>query len=164
MNIDRILETFNRQGVEHVLLGGMNFLLRHKPVLTFDVDFWINDTQENRARCEKALVELDASWGATDEEWESVKLLEPGWLSRQAMYCTMSPHGAIDIFRTVKGLGSWIESAASAARGKTANGTEYLGLSDKDMLKCQYALEENQRKLDRIRILEETINGKDQPS
>lgn len=31
MNIDCILDTFNRRDVEFILLGGMNFLLRHKP-------------------------------------------------------------------------------------------------------------------------------------
>ena len=154
MNIDHILDTFNRHGVEHILLGGMNFLLRHEPVLTFDIDFWINDTPENLKRCEQALVELDASWGATDDEWGSVARLRPDWLSRQTMYCTMSPHGAIDIFRAVKGLGDWRESAESAVEGKTANGSTYLGLSDEDMLKCQYALDENQRKFDRIKVLE----------
>lgn len=155
MNIDHILDTFNKHGVKCLLLGGMNFLLRHKPVLTFDIDFWIHDTPENLERCEQAMSDLDASWGATDEEWEKVALLEHGWLSRQAMFCTMSPYGAIDIFRTVKGLDDWEESAAKAVKDRTANGSEYLGLSDEDMLKCQYALDENQRKLDRIRTLEE---------
>jgi hypothetical protein len=40
MNIDRILETFNRRDVSYLLIGDMNFLLRHAPVLTYDVDLW----------------------------------------------------------------------------------------------------------------------------
>ena len=48
MNVDRILETFNRHEVAWLLIGGMNFLLRHKPVLTFDVDLWVDDTVQNR--------------------------------------------------------------------------------------------------------------------
>lgn len=159
MNVDHILETLNKHNVEYILLGGMNFLLRHEPILTFDIDFWINDTPENLTRCEVALTELDVSWGATDQEWGKAGQLNPGWLSRQIMFCTMSPHGAIDVFRAIKGLNSWEESAGSAVKEKTAAGIEYLGLSDKDMLKCQYALEENQRKLDRIRILEEFTPG-----
>jgi len=155
MNIDCILDTFKRHDVEFILLGGMNFLLRHEPVVTFDIDFWINDTPENRSRCEKALIDLDVSWGATDKEWGKATQLKQGWLSRQAMFCLMSPHGAIDIFRCIKGLDDWTECAAKAVHGKTAGGADYLGLSDADMLKCQYALDENQRKPDRIRILEE---------
>ena len=159
MNIDRILNVFNGCKVEYILLGGMNFLLRHEPVLTFDIDFWINDTPENLARCETALAELDVSWGATDDEWGKVARLGSGWLSRQTVFCTTSPHGAIDVFRAVKGLESWKGCAEAAAKGKTANGTEYLGLSDGDMLKCQYALDENQRKPNRIKTLEESRNG-----
>ena len=55
MNVDQILRAFNETQVEYILIGGMNFLLRHAPILTFDVDLWIDDTPENRARCEAAL-------------------------------------------------------------------------------------------------------------
>ena len=151
----------NKYEVEYLLLGGMNFLLRHEPVLTFDVDFWVNDTEENLLRCEKALVELDAAWGQTDEDWGSVSRLDQGWLSQQVMFCTASPYGAIDIFRAVKGLDDWQTCAGSARRESTSSGIAYLGLSDEDMLKCQYALDENQRKLDRIRILEKSTETDD---
>ena len=46
MNVDQILETFNRGGVAYILIGGMSFLLRRAPVLTYDVDVWIEDTLE----------------------------------------------------------------------------------------------------------------------
>jgi len=159
VNIDLILETLNRHDVEYILLGGMNFLLRHKPVLTFDVDVWINDTAENRACCETALGQLDASWGATDEEWRPVVQWKPGWLARQSMFCMTSPHGAIDVFRSVKGLGSWSSSAERAAQGRTASGVPCLGLCDEDMLACQYALDETERKLDRVKVLEEALGN-----
>ena len=38
MNVDHILETLNGHQVVYLLIGGMNFLLRHTPVLTYDVD------------------------------------------------------------------------------------------------------------------------------
>lgn len=38
MNVDGILRGLNDHGVEYILIGGMNFLLRHRPVLTYDVD------------------------------------------------------------------------------------------------------------------------------
>ena len=34
MNIDHILQMFNASEVEYLLIGSMNFLLRHEPVLT----------------------------------------------------------------------------------------------------------------------------------
>ena len=50
----------------------MNFLLRHKPVLTFDVDIWIEDSEPNRKRCERVLAQLDAEWGRSDQDWRPV--------------------------------------------------------------------------------------------
>ena len=38
MNVDEILGSLNTEQVDYILIGGMNFLLRHIPELTFDVD------------------------------------------------------------------------------------------------------------------------------
>ena len=58
MDVDLILQTFNAHRVDYLLIGGMNFLLFHEPVLTFDVDLWIDDAPENLRRAEQALGEL----------------------------------------------------------------------------------------------------------
>ena len=50
MNIDEILATMNRHGCQFLLIGGMNFMLRHQPILTYDVDLWVEDSDENRRR------------------------------------------------------------------------------------------------------------------
>jgi hypothetical protein len=81
MNIDHILRTFNASEVEYLLIGGMNFLLRHEPVLTYDIDFWILDTAANLDRCDSALRQLDASWGPTEDSWRPVAE-QAGWLTR----------------------------------------------------------------------------------
>jgi hypothetical protein len=138
VNVDRILEAFARHDVACLLIGGMNFLLRHQPVLTFDIDFWIEDTSENALRCERALAELGAEWGATDQDWRPVALRPTGWLSAQMVFCLTSPHGPIDIFRAVRGLGDWQAAAARALRAHTAAGVPYLGLSDEDMLPADW--------------------------
>jgi hypothetical protein len=158
MNVDRILETLNRHEVAYLLIGGMNFLLRHKPVLTFDVDVWIDDTVENRVKCETALAALDAQWGASDDDWKLVSQRPSGWLDRQALFCLHSPHGALDVFRRVAGLGAWEISAGVARHEQTPGGVSYLGLSDEDMLRCQYALEPETRRPDRITTLEAAIH------
>jgi hypothetical protein len=157
MNVDRILETLKQFQVSYILIGGMNFLLRHKPELTYDVDIWIEDSSENRLRCEQALVALDAEWGRTDEEWRPVSQHPVGWLGWQPLFCLTSPHGAIDVFRSVAGLGDWNDSYSAAPRGMTAGGVDFVGLSDEDMLKCQLALNEGLRKRDRIATLEQAI-------
>jgi hypothetical protein len=90
MQVDLIVRTMVQHEVEFLLIGGMNFMLRHEPVLTFDIDFWINDTQQNRSACEKALGELDAEWGPTESEWGPVAG-RVGWLTLQGVYCLTSP-------------------------------------------------------------------------
>ena len=162
MNVDHILRTLNDRRVEYVLVGGMNFLLRHEPVLTFDVDVWIHDTETNRRRCEEALADMRAEWGATEAEWGPVSSLSPGWLSRQFMFCLTTPHGALDIYRTLAGVASWEQAAAVGVECRTSNGTVCMGLCDNDMLRCQVALDAADRKTDRIAYLQRVLQrGKD---
>lgn len=157
MNVDQILGTFNQESVAYILVGGMNFLLRHAPILTYDVDLWIEDTRENLARCEKGLAQLDAEWGPTEAEWGPVSQIPAGWLGRQGVFCLTSPFGAIDVFRSLKGLSSWSDAKRRAHPEKTSSGISYLGLSDQDMLDCQLALPEGQRKTQRIEMLRRTL-------
>jgi len=157
MNVDLILETLNRNQVAYLLIGGMNFLLRHAPVLTYDVDVWIEGTPENLRRCECALGELQAEWGASDDDWGPVADKPAGWLGRQSLFCLTSPHGSIDVFRSVKGLGPWTASHSKAQAGETGGGVQFLGLSDDDMLESQMALPEAERNQDRIRALKKSL-------
>lgn len=157
MNVDTILCVMNGRDVAYLLIGGMNFLLRHAPILTYDVDLWIEDTPENLRRCEEALGDLEAEWGQSDGDWGRVDAKKAGWLARQNVFCLTSPHGAIDIFRSVPGLPSWVASSARASPGKTAGGTPYLGLSDEDMLQCQLALPEGTRRQDRVDALRRVL-------
>ena len=160
MKTDHILQVLSLNGVEYLLIGGVNFLLKHQPIATFDIDFWIEDSDANLDRCQKALVDLEASWGRTDEEWRNVSELPPGWLKWQAVFCLLSPYGSIDLFRSVKGLGSWTESRQRARVEETPTGASYVGLCDEDMLQCQIVLPEEQRKLDRIRVLTAAVQSK----
>jgi hypothetical protein len=156
MNVDLVLETLGRNQVDFLLIGGMNFLLRHEPVLTFDIDVWVNDTQINLDRCELAMIDLDASWGATEETWRPVKE-QTGWTRRQSVFCLVSPHASVDVFRTVAGLASWAECKARAYQGKTKSGVEFFGLSDADMVACQLALPSGTRKYSRIETLRKAL-------
>jgi hypothetical protein len=131
----------------------MNFLLRHKPVLTFDVDVWIRDTPANRKRCEDALASMRAEWGATESEWGPVADLDGDWLSRQPMFCLTTTHGALDVFRFLDGVASWEEASAASVECLTAAGTVCRGICDADMLRCQEALDESEQKSDRIEYL-----------
>ena len=95
MNVDCILQTCNVCGLRYLLIGGMNYLLRHKPVLTFDVDLWVDPAADNLTRCEKALAELEAEWGRTETDWGKVSEKPAGWLKGQGVFCLSSPQGSI---------------------------------------------------------------------
>jgi hypothetical protein len=124
-----------------------------------DVDLWIEDSRENRDRCAAALSELAASWGPTEADWRPVAGQPADWLAGQGVFCLTSPHGPIDVFRSVKGLSDWQACRRNAAAGETAAGIRYYGLSDEDMLRCQLALPEGQRRADRVCILKQSQEG-----
>ena len=160
MNVDRIFEVLNRHRVDYLVIGGVNFLLRHAPVLTFDVDLWIEDSNVNRRRSEQALAELSAEWGSTEADWRPVSRRAAGWLEGQEVFCLTSPAGPVDIFLSVKGLDSWQSASERAVAGKTDAGVSYRGISDEDMLRCQLALDPAEQRADRIRALQGILGGK----
>lgn len=153
MDVDSILDAMNGRGVDYLLIGGMNFFIRHQPVATFDVDVWIDDQADNRRRCEIALADLGAEWGETEADWRPVQTRPAGWLDHHGVYCLVTRAGNVDIFRSVDGLADWRTSRARAVPGRTASGVAFPAISDQDLLACQMALDEGDRKLDRIRYL-----------
>jgi len=157
MNVDAILESFHRHEVDAILIGGMNFLLRHEPVLTFDVDFWVNDTDENLAHVATALRNLGAEWGKDEKTWGPLPSGH-GWLRTQNVFCLTTRHGAVDIFRSVEGLdGQYAACKARSTVERSEGGISYRSLSDQDMLACQLALPENLRRLDRTNYLKNLL-------
>lgn len=157
VNVDRILRALNRRRVSYLLVGGMNYLLRHKPVLTYDVDVWVEDSPANLRRCERALAALKAEWGPTVKAWKPVAHYAAGWLERQQVFCLTSPSGAIDIFRAIRGLGAWRSSRARAVRCTTPAGISCWALSDRDLLRSQAAVPRAERKPERIRDLRRAL-------
>ncbi len=157
MNIDFMLKTLFEKEVEYILIGGVNFLLRHQPVLTFDMDIWIRDSRKNRSKTNEALLLMGAQWGKTECDFGPIAM-DPKWLETQALYCLYTPHGNLDIFREVKGLENrfeecWNESGCF----KTPSGLDYRSLSDQHMLECQEVLSEGERKKDRETFLKKII-------
>ena len=157
MNVDEILRTLNQEQVDYLLIGGMNFLLRHVPELTWDVDIWVKDDAENLVRLNRALEYLGAEWGRTETEWRAVAQ-DWRWLQSQELFCLTTAQGALDVFRDVRGLeGRYLDCKGRGARSHTATGIEFTGLSDEDMLACQDALPVEERKERRMQVLREAI-------
>ena len=134
----------------------MNFLLRHQPVTTFDTDLWVRDVPDNLLRVANALADLGAEWGATTDAFRAVPR-DAEWLMRQPIFCLTSKAGAINIFRSVRGLESY-DACAARAVVTTRDGLSFRSLSDRDMLACQLALPEGERRLDRVAYLERILD------
>jgi len=160
MNVDAILRALNSEKVEYLLIGGMNFLLRHVPELTFDVDIWVKDTTDNLESLHRALRNLGAAWGPTELEWRAVPE-DWHWLRSQQVFCLTSEYGAVDIFRDVLGLENQFDECRSRSySGNTASGVAFRGLADEDMLTCQTSLPPEQQKQQRMEILRKAIGKK----
>ena len=153
VNVDAMLQALNTEQVDYLLIGGMNFLLRHEPELTFDVDIWVADSHENLSRLNRALRAMGAAWGPTETDWAPIPE-DAAWLRRQIVFCLTTEHGALDVFRDVRGLeGRYRECRDAAVCSRTACGVGFTGLSDAHMLACQEALPEAQRKPRRVATL-----------
>ena len=149
MNVDAILTSLNAEGVEFILIGGMNFLLRHVPELTFDVDIWIKDNEQNLQHLNKSLQQLGAEWGRTEKEWRPVSE-DWHWLQAQPVFCLTTRHGALDVFRSVLGLENQYDQCRRRAfDARTASGVSFASLSDEDMLVCRESLPFERQKLRR---------------
>jgi hypothetical protein len=157
MNVDEILKALSDEQVDYLLIGGMNFLIRHRPELTFDVDIWVRDDSDNLRKLNRVLRQLGAEWGRTEAEWAPVPE-SWHWLESQGVFCLTTQHGALDVFRDVRGLeGRYAECRARAIPSRTAVGIAFRGLADEDMLACQEALPPGERKLRRMEVLREAI-------
>jgi hypothetical protein len=163
MNVDEILRALNEERVDYLLIGGMNFLLRHLPELTFDVDIWVRDDAENLNRLTRALRRLGAQWGRTEAAWAPVPE-DWRWLETQAVFCLTTQHGALDVFRDVLGLeGRYPECKTRSVPAQTANGIPFHPLCDEDMLASQEALPPGQQKVGRMETLRAAIRRANRP-
>jgi hypothetical protein len=149
----RVLQTMNENSVNYLLIGGLNYFLVHKPVTTQDIDLLIEDTPENRSACEQALVELDAEWGKSDDDWGPVKAKSKGWLEAQSVYCLLTPFGPVDVFRSVPGIPGFSDAMFRGINYEIDAGLTVKLICARDLLKCQLALPEKYRKAERIDFL-----------
>ena len=162
MNVDEILQTLKAEHVDYLLIGGMNFLLRHLPELTFDVDIWVRDNEENLKKLNRALRKLGGAWGRTEKDWNEISE-DWHWLNSQSMFCLTTKHGALDIFREVLGLeGRYEECFSRATAASTTTGIPFASLSDEDMLICQEHLPIGEQKSRRMEVLREAIHKKNE--
>jgi hypothetical protein len=156
----RVFSAMNTNRVSYLLVGGLNYFLRHKPVTTQDIDLFIDDTPQNRQHCEDALIELDAEWGRRDEDWGDVSAKPKGWLSGQSVFCLLTQFGPVDIFLSIPGIPCFSEALQRSELFEIDPSSQVRLISTEDLLACQLAIPEVYRKRERIAHLQGIIaNG-----
>lgn len=152
-----ILRTLLDFEVKFLLIGGMNFFLAHQPISTQDIDVLIEDSAENRQRCELALIAMEAEWGKGDSDWGPVSEKASGWLNQQFVYCLLTKFGPLDIFRSVKGVNSFQEASKRSGSKDLEDGVIVPLLSANDLLECQLVLPVECQRLDRVAYLKRLL-------
>ncbi len=159
MNPSRVFNVLNSHQVSYLLIGGLNFAMNFRPeYLTFDIDLFVQDSPSNLASLNKALITLESSWGPDDISWHALPDDDGKWLTKQSCFCLVTASGPVDVFRAVQGLENrYIECYDAGNDRQTLDGITYRSLSAPHMLECQLALDEKDRKLDRVRFLREIM-------
>jgi hypothetical protein len=158
MNIDAMLSGLNDADVRYLLIGGVNFMINHEPQLTYDLDVWIDDGEENHGRLVRALRAMGAEWGRDEASWGPVPT-GVSWLREQPVYCLTTKFGPLDVFRRVPGMEEFESAWERGYDRKTASGVPVRCLSDADMLACQLALPDEFRRMDRVRYFQRLGGG-----
>jgi hypothetical protein len=139
LDVEAILGTLDRHGVEYVLIGGLAARLHGSPLLTEDLDITPAPDRENLGRLAEALRELEARLrGAEDVEFPlddrslaSTEILtmtsRAGWLdvcrrpAGEQSYETLAPNAeTYELF----GLRVRVASVDDLIRSKTAAGRD----------------------------------------
>jgi len=149
----RVFSVMNGHSVAFLLVGGLNYFFLHKPVTTQDIDLLIEDTPQNRSRCERALTELNGDWGRNDDDWGPVCAKQDGWLSNQGVFCLLTHCGPVDIFLSIPGIPNYHEAFLRSVELELDLTTSVRLISARDLLACQLAIPEVNRKSERVAFL-----------
>jgi hypothetical protein len=156
-NYRRVMVEMNRNHVSFLLVDGLNYFLVHRPVATQDIDLLIENTVTNRLACERALIALGAEWGKRDEEWGPVEEKKSGWLWGQSVFCLLTTCGPVDIFLSLPEIPDYSEAVERSLLHSIEKDLQINLISAYDLLECQLAIPESNRKVERMRHLREIL-------
>jgi hypothetical protein len=80
-------------------------------------------------------------------------------LASQSVYCLLTDSGPLDIFARLPGVPDFSACFERSTLRTTNQGLAYRSMTAEDMLACQLALPESERKLDRVRHLQAILRG-----
>ena len=132
-----VFRVLNQHSVQYLLICGLNYFLRHRPITTQDIDVLVESSRDNLTRCENALAELNAEWGRDDTDWTLTSLKPQGWMTGQSVFCMLTANAPLNIFLSVvgfvrnrtrtRGASSLIFRVARVARPESSKGVANHG-------------------------------------
>jgi hypothetical protein len=129
LDVDRIIATFHRYGVDFVVIGGIAVLAHGHPRATFDLDFVAELTAENMQRLAVALEELGARIRGVDAALLEVNPTDPAQLASGANWTLVTDAGWLDFMPGAEGVRDYAEIVADAVTVR--DGTfRVVGLDD----------------------------------
>lgn len=114
LDVDRIVDTLGRHGVDFVVIGGIAVLAHGHPRATFDLDFIADLAVENMSRLSAALNELRARVRGVDAELLDVDPLDPAQLASGANWTLTTEAGWLDFMPAAEGARDYAQIAAGA--------------------------------------------------
>jgi hypothetical protein len=125
------LESFNKNEVEYILVGGFSVILHGYPRTTGDIDIWVKRTLSNYKKIQKAFFDFGMPlFDMTEENF----INHPDW----DVYTFGRPPVAIDIMLAVKGLD--FDQAFKKSIFSLENGISIRTLSREDLIKAKTAV------------------------
>jgi hypothetical protein len=113
LDVDRIVATFDRHGVDFVVIGGIAVLAHGHPRATFDLDFIADLAADNMGRLGAALDELGARVRGVDADL-LVDPTDPEHLRSGANWTMVTDAGWLDFMPAVAGARDYAEIVAYA--------------------------------------------------
>src|SRR3989304_1338024 len=99
----RIFETFERHGVDYIVIGGIAAIAHGSTRNTRDVDFVASTDRPNPERPPAALRDLDARLSDTDAHLLGIDVHDPETLGSGANFTMETDAGGLDFFNDVPG-------------------------------------------------------------
>ena len=99
----RIFETFERHGVDYIVIGGIAAIAHGSTRNTRDVDFVASTDRPNLERLAAALRDLDARLSGTDAHLLGIDVHDPETLGSGANFTMETDAGGLDFFNDVPG-------------------------------------------------------------
>jgi hypothetical protein len=114
LDVDRIVETFGRHGVDFLVIGGIAVLAHGHPRATFDVDFVADLEIGNMRRLAAALDELGARIRGVDADHLDVDPTDPLQLASGANWTLVTAAGWLDFMPAAEGIRDYPELVPDA--------------------------------------------------